>query len=95
MHTAQFTAWCHCPCCDRYDCHRMRTPHAVDKWDILQYEAAHAQWEAEGYDHHRIVTFGGATVTDIYTPARPVKPVDESHFDVIRICQCGHEFGQT
>jgi hypothetical protein len=94
MTAPAFTAWCQCPRCDLIDCHRMRAPHMVDKWEMLQYQAAHAQWEADGYEHHTIRSFDGTLVREVYHPAPPPRPRDESEYEVIRTCQCGHEFGQ-
>lgn len=74
----RFTAWAMCPRCKSIDCHKMREPRLSDRELVEAWEANHVTYR--GY---------GGLVKHV-----PPRPVDESMFEVIRICKCGEEFGQ-
>ncbi|MBJ8342798.1 hypothetical protein JGU71_28300 [Antrihabitans sp. YC3-6] len=76
----RFTAWAMCPRCKSVDCHSIRPPKpALDPDDV-------AEWEA---DHVTMHGWNG------FIRHIPPKPLDESVFEVIRICKCGKEWGQA
>lgn len=79
-----FTAWAVCPKCGQVDCHLMRQPKPAPTADEMQ------AWRQQYLDVD--IDFwmqrGGVSIK----PFPP--PVDESQYEVIRICQCGYEFGQ-
>lgn len=81
----RFTAWARCPSCERIDCHQIRPPRpAPSAADLAAWRRKRRVCEVQQW---------GATrpVRTIYDPPRPV---DESPFEVIRICECGREWGQ-
>lgn len=95
----RFTAWCPCPSCDYVACHLWREPKpAPTLADVKAYQARRAEAiEDNGVETSTISTFGGTVVrVDEFIPGfTESEPVDrESNFEVIRICRCGHEWGQ-
>jgi hypothetical protein len=93
--TNQFEAWAECPKCEAFAVHAIRAPKTFppSRGEIASWEA---RFEAEERRQVRSVAwYGGGT------PVRVVKvkfdepyPFDETPFDVIRVCECGHEWGQ-
>lgn len=70
---------------DGEHCHAIREPKPAPRSEDLR------EWE----DTHESVTysaFGAGVVRTMYDPPRPV---DESGFEVIRICKCSREWGQV
>ncbi|WP_306365455.1 hypothetical protein [Nocardia sp. CC227C] len=83
--TERFTAASACPACKTVAVHALRTPRD-DYADRL------AAWENDvEVQEDAVWAWGGEVVRRIVTPPAPV---DETQFEVIRICQCGHEWGQ-
>lgn len=82
---APFTAWLNCPRCGLYECHKMRPPRPAPTVTELE------EWGRIA-ERHEVHAFGGAVVRVIEDPPRPV---DESVYEVIRICRCGHEWGMA
>ncbi len=76
--TERFTAWCTCPRCDLFDCHRLREPNPAPALETIK------AWT-------KVVR-----LFELIAPsASPPMPMDESIYEVIRICNCGNEWGQT
>lgn len=81
-----FTAVATCPSCHRTDVHKMRSPKPAPT------AAEIADWE-RNHETQRIRRWGdNRTMRVIHVPPRPV---DESVFEVIRVCRCGHEWGMA
>ncbi len=81
-----FTAVAKCPSCGHIDYHRMRDPHPAPSPSELE------RWERE-HVTNEIQRWGtGQPVAVIHNPPRPI---DESVFEIIRVCRCGHEWGQA
>lgn len=82
-----FTAWASCPRCGRNECHAIRPPRpAPDPADV-------AAWERE---HGTEVIYEWGKRDPVEVRHTPPQPVDESVYEVIRICgQCGHEWGMV
>lgn len=86
VHAAErFTAAAECPACHRVDFHKMREPHPASTAEEL------AHWERERRTYE-VRKFDGSLVRIIEEPSRPI---DESVFEVIRVCRCGHEWGMV
>lgn len=83
MTVQTFTAVAECPRCRLLEVHRMRNPKPAPS------DAELAAWEQDR-DTVTIQSFGGS----VLTIDNPPRPRDESQFEVIRVCQCGHEWGQ-
>jgi len=84
--TAPFEAVVICPRCHLVDVHQMRAPNPAPT------DAEIARWERE-HTTHEVRQWGVAKpVRVIHDPPRPV---DESVYEVIRICRCGHEWGMA
>lgn len=81
--TRKFEAWVSCPRCARFAMHDFRLPKPAPT------EADIEAWEAI-VDRIEVVQWGGGVVRVYEDPPRPV---DESEFEVIRTCMCGHEWG--
>lgn len=86
MSAPAFTAWASCPSCGSYECHAIRPPKPAPS------EAELIAWERDR-ETVEIHTFGYARprVVREYPP----RPVDESAFEVVRTCRCGHEWGMA
>ena len=78
-----FTAYVACPSCGLYACHQIRTPKPTPTAAELR------EWE-HTVERMEACDFQGR-VTILYED--PPRPVDESVFEVVRICECGHEWG--
>ncbi|NKV19213.1 hypothetical protein GS913_06455 [Rhodococcus hoagii] len=104
LSTDQFEAMTHCPSCGAYGPHLMREPRRVSAADIEAWERRRREF----FDQKRaeyggkfevqavIRNFGGdavRTITNAPTFREP-KPVDESEYVTIRVCECGKEWGQ-
>lgn len=100
-----FEAWTTCPKCRVTDFHVMREPLAPTDEQIAAWEKALSDWaierdnyDASGGDQTEIKMFSGnvfRTVRTGFTKPRPPQPIDETEFDVIRLCtNCEHEWGQ-
>lgn len=100
-----FEAWTTCPKCRVTDFHVMREPLAPADEQIAAWEKALSDWaierdnyDASGGDRTEIKMFSGnvfRTVRTGFTKPRPPQPIDETEFDVIRLCtNCEHEWGQ-
>lgn len=81
----RFEAFCACPKCGRLDHHWLQSPKPAPT------DAEMEEWRRNSTTYTIEQWGGGVTRTDVFPPV----PVDESQFEVIRICTgCGHEFGQ-
>ncbi|GEM_PF-4250451 len=100
-----FEAWTTCPKCRVTDFHVMREPITPTNEQIAAWEKALSDWAIErdnydtsGGDRTEVNTFSGSAFRVIrtgFTKPRPEKPIDETEFDVIRLCiNCEHEWGQ-
>lgn len=89
----RFTAWCACPSCDYVVCHLWREPKPAP---VLGSYEAELQGVLESLQHqHEFSVQLHAAINGVKAPkAVPQLPSDESSFEVIRICRCGHEWGQ-
>jgi hypothetical protein len=76
-----FAAYVACPQCGRYECHKMREPRPAPT------EAELAEWRERAVE---IAVWGGGTVRTV-----PPRPPDESGYEVIRMCDCGYEWGMA
>lgn len=85
MNLRRFEAYSECPKCGRLDHHLLREPNPAPT------EAEMQEWE-QRREFVEIRTFGSHAVRR--DEVGPPPPVDESQFEVIRICKCGNEFGQ-
>ncbi len=82
----RFTAVVKCPSCGHTDCHRMRDPRpAPTAADLSRWEHEHLTHEIQRWGAKEFV----ALIDD------PPRPADESGYEVIRICRCGHEWGMV
>ncbi|MGN2642183.1 hypothetical protein ACTD5D_39670 [Nocardia takedensis] len=81
-----FTAIARCPRCGRVEVHKMRSPKPAPRPEVI------AEWERT-HTTNEIREWGNPNPVRIrYDPPRPV---DESVFEVIRMCRCGHEWGMA
>lgn len=99
LSTDQFEAMTHCPACGAYGPHLMREPKRASAADVKAWEARHAEFLDEHRDEIEQVeirSFGGGVVRTVdYGPTfREPRPVDESEYMTIRVCECGKEWGQ-
>lgn len=81
-----FTAWVSCPTCGRHECHAIRSPRPAPT------PAELAEWERT---HDTEVVYVWGRREPVATRHTPPRPVDESGFEVVRICRCGHEWGMV
>lgn len=81
-----FTAWVACPACGRYDCHLIRPPRPAPPADEM------AAWDR---DHLTEVVYRWGESDPVRTRTDPPRPVDESAYEVVRTCRCGHEWGMV
>lgn len=82
----RFEAYTDCPKCGQLDYHLLRAPKPPPA-DIEMQHWRDRQATAE------VQTWGSYSTRTIDTSPPP--PVDESQFEVIRICKCGNEWGQV
>ncbi|WP_280371124.1 hypothetical protein [Nocardia wallacei] len=80
-----FTAVTTCPQCHLLDVHKMRSPKPAPT-------AAEMQAWRDRVTTTEVKLFGGRTVRTHYSEQ---PPRDESAYEVVRICRCGHEWGQV
>lgn len=81
----RFEAYTNCPKCGRLDYHLLRAPKPPPS------DAEMRAWR-DCRTTAEIHQFGRGVIRTVDTSPPP--PIDESTFEVIRICKCGHEFGQ-
>ena len=81
-----FTAWVNCPRCGVYECHKMRNPRPAPTAAELE------EW-GRTVDRTEITAFGRRDAVRVIE--NPPRPVDESIYEVVRICRCGHEWGMA
>lgn len=82
-----FTALASCPMCGRHVCHAIRAPLPAPDPEVV------AAWERD-HDTEEIYEWGN--LEPVAIRHTPPPPVDESGFEVIRICGlCGHEWGMV
>ncbi|KXF56161.1 hypothetical protein AXA44_02705 [Rhodococcus sp. SC4] len=86
-----FTAWAMCPQCDRIACHSIRRPKIPTAAEVAAWRE---QCDDIVHETTSIQSWGGGGPVRSVTTNLPPEPVDESDYEVIRICNCGHEWGQ-
>lgn len=86
MSAPAFTAWASCPSCGAYECHAIRPPNPAPTADEL------TTWE-RNRQTVEMLAWGERAPRRIHVDPPP--PVDESRYDVVRICRCGHEWGMA
>ncbi|MBM4653849.1 hypothetical protein GS462_26540 [Rhodococcus hoagii] len=99
--TDQFEALTHCPGCGTYGPHLMREPRCVDAADIEAWERRRREFldQKRGrieVEAQTIGMWGGGslrTITNLPVFKEP-RPLDETEYATIRICECGKEWGQ-
>jgi hypothetical protein len=84
-HLRKFEAWVSCPRCARFAMHDFRLPKPAPTVEEIE------AWEAI-VDRIEVMGFGLGLVRVYEDPPRPV---DESEFEVIRTCKCGHKWGEN
>ncbi|NKR30670.1 hypothetical protein GS538_11875 [Rhodococcus hoagii] len=100
LSTDQFEAMTHCPSCGAYGPHLMREPRRATAADMKAWEARHAEFLDEHRDEIERVELrswgsrGPVRVIDCGPTFREPRPIDETEFVTIRICECGKEWGQ-
>ncbi|NKT99807.1 hypothetical protein GS917_25155 [Rhodococcus hoagii] len=96
--TDQFEAMTHCPECGAYGPHLMREPRRASTADVKAWEARYAEFLECRDEVERIElrSFGGGLERTAYCGPtfRERRPIDESEYSTIRICECGKEWGQ-
>lgn len=97
--TDQFEALTHCPGCGTYGPHLMREPRRIAAADIEAWERRRREFFDQKRDDVQTLTvsaWGGGTVRTITAAPtfREPKPIDETEYATIRICECGKEWGQ-
>ena len=80
----RFEAYTECTKCGRLDHHLLREPKPAPS------EADMAEWHRTS-ETFTIEQWGSGVAR---TETWPPPPVDESQFEVVRICKCGNEWGQ-
>lgn len=78
----RFTAYCPCPRCGLVACHRLREPKPAPAGPVEP-------------PHEVVAVYPWGIVRPVRTRHVRAGAVDESRFEVIRICECGHEWGQV
>ena len=86
MSAPSFTAWASCPSCGAYECHAIRPPKpAPTTADLIAWER----------DRQTSEMYAWGKRVPVRVHDDPPPPVDESIYEVVRICGCGHEWGMA
>ena len=74
----RFTAWTACPSCGNVDCHAIRPPDPT-----VKHEGTRTVVQIQDWAGHVIRRVESGS-----------PPLDESLYEVVRICACGQEWGE-